>query len=121
MPVVFYDERFTSALAHKAMLDGGLTQAALGAHDALAVEHFHLGIDERQPAAGAFRETFAHRVGVYHHDAFAQPHLRSRQPHAFRGIHRRIHVFEEFFQAFAPGRHRFGGLAQHGVAVEIYG
>lgn len=28
VPVVFYDERFTSALAHKAMLDGGLKRMA---------------------------------------------------------------------------------------------
>ena len=28
VPVVFYDERFTSALAHKAMLDGGLPKMA---------------------------------------------------------------------------------------------
>lgn len=28
LPVVFFDERFTSVLAHKAMLDGGLRQKA---------------------------------------------------------------------------------------------
>lgn len=28
MPVRFYDERFTSALAHRAMIDGGLRQKA---------------------------------------------------------------------------------------------
>ena len=28
IPVVFYDERFTSVLAHKAMLDGGLRRKA---------------------------------------------------------------------------------------------
>ena len=28
IPVVYYDERFTSGLAHKAMLDGGLRQKA---------------------------------------------------------------------------------------------
>lgn len=28
VPVVFYDERFTSVLAHKAMLDGGLKKKA---------------------------------------------------------------------------------------------
>lgn len=28
MPVVFFDERFTSALAHQAMLDGGLRRMA---------------------------------------------------------------------------------------------
>ena len=26
VPVVFYDERFTSVLAHRAMIDGGLRQ-----------------------------------------------------------------------------------------------
>lgn len=28
MPIVYYDERFTSVLAHKAMLDGGLKKTA---------------------------------------------------------------------------------------------
>ena len=28
IPVVYYDERFTSVLAHKAMLDGGLRKKA---------------------------------------------------------------------------------------------
>lgn len=28
MPVEFFDERFTSALAHRAMIDGGLKQKA---------------------------------------------------------------------------------------------
>lgn len=28
MPIVFFDERFTSALAHQAMLDGGLKKSA---------------------------------------------------------------------------------------------
>lgn len=28
LPIVFYDERFTSVLAHKAMLDGGLKKMA---------------------------------------------------------------------------------------------
>lgn len=29
IPVVYYDERFTSVLAHKAMLDGGLRKKAI--------------------------------------------------------------------------------------------
>ena len=28
MPIEFFDERFTSALAHRAMIDGGLKQKA---------------------------------------------------------------------------------------------
>lgn len=28
MPIVYYDERFTSALAHQAMIDGGLSRKA---------------------------------------------------------------------------------------------
>ena len=28
MPVIFFDERFTSVLAHKAMLDGGMKKMA---------------------------------------------------------------------------------------------
>jgi hypothetical protein len=52
-----------------------------------------LGIDEHQSLVGVLSG-----AGVDHRDPLADADLRSRQPHAFRHVHRFEHVLDQFVE-----------------------
>lgn len=72
--------------------EAGETQAAFGAGDLVAVEHFDFRVDEHHLFAGAVGERFCHRVGVDDHEAYAFAYLGSGKPDTFGSVHGLEHV-----------------------------
>ena len=98
----------------------GRLRHPLGAGDAVAVEHLYHGVDELEPASGAFGKAVGERVGVDHHQPYVAAYLGGGETHAFAGIHGLEHVGHEFPKAGIGSVDGFGDVSEHGVAVEVY-